>query len=310
MCTAITMQNFFGRNLDLEYSYNEKLIITPQNYNFVFFDKRITDKKYAIMGIGIIEENYPLYYDAFNEHGIAGAGLNFAYDDLYSHDFNENKLNVAPFEVLTVVLRCCKNLNEVKDLLKNTNIICKDFNKEFKSTSLHFMFSDGKNSVTVESKDGEIFLYDNKINLLTNTPDFLEQLKNNNKYNHLTALETSTKLNSKGNGSVGLPGDFTSTSRFIKTAFLLKHSVCEDNEKIAHFFHILDAVAVPKGSINLGENKYFYTRYTSCVDLNNKIYYYKTYENNRVSAAVLTNTNASELIKFELFKKNDIRYHN
>ena len=82
MCTAITYQtkdHYFGRTLDLEYSYEEAVTVTPRNFPLVFRTEKNMDSHYAIIGMATVTENYPLYYDAVNEHGLAAAALNFPY---------------------------------------------------------------------------------------------------------------------------------------------------------------------------------------------------------------------------------------
>ena len=309
MCTAISYKGYFGRNLDLEYSYNEQVVITPKKYCFNFTDKRIVDKGYAIIGIATICENYPLYYDACNEYGLAGAGLNFPYDDLYSNVINENQTKIAPYEILTVILRNCKNVEEVKLLLSNSIFTNKSFNDDFPATNMHYMFSDSNSSITVESKNGIINIYDNQVNVLTNTPTFLEQLKNLEKYKNLTNEETNKTINSKGTGALGLPGDFTSKSRFVRAEFLLRTTITNGND-LAEYYNVLSSVSEPKGAVKVKENKYFYTQYSSCMNLKEKIYYYKTYENSRINAVRLTNIDGKYLICFDLSKKQDIHFNN
>jgi len=309
MCTAINFNGYFGRNLDLEYSYNEQVVITPKNYKFNFFDKNISDKFYSIVGIATICENYPLYYDACNEYGLAGAGLSFPYDDLYSNNISTSKIKIAPYEILTLVLRTCKNINEVKLLLKNSVFINKHFNEKLKSTNMHYMFADNEASIVVESKYGEICIYDNKVNILTNAPTFLEQLENLKKFKNLTNEETNKTINSKGSGALGLPGDYTSKSRFVRGDFLLKNC-CKDNNDLSEFFIILSSVSVPNCAVKVTDEKYFYTRYSSCIDLKEKIYYYKVYENSRINAVRLTNLEGFKLISFNLNKYQDIHFQN
>lgn len=309
MCTAISYNNYFGRNLDLEYSYNEQVVITPKNYRFNFTDNRILDKGYAIIGIATVCENYPLYYDACNEHGLAGAGLNFPYNDLYSNDENSVMLKIAPYEILLAVLRTCKSVAEVKELLTNTIFINKSFNDNFKATNMHYMFADSCSSITVESKNGVVNVYDNTVNVLTNTPTFIEQIENLKQYQNLTNEETNKTLNSKGTGALGLPGDFTSKSRFVRAEFLLRTTVSLGND-LTEFYNVLSSVAEPKGLVKVNDNKYFYTQYSSCMDLKEKIYYYKTYENSRIYAVRLSNIDGKDLAAYDLIKTQDIRFQN
>ena len=96
MCTAITYKtkdNYFGRNLDLEYGYNETVTVTPRNYKFLFSNKMEIKQHFAIIGIATVVSNYPLYYDAANEYGLAMAGLNFP-DNAYYSGVQKGKDNI------------------------------------------------------------------------------------------------------------------------------------------------------------------------------------------------------------------------
>ena len=80
MCTAITYKtkdHYFGRNLDLEYSYKETVTVTPRNYVFDFRKMGKLESHFAMVGMAYIADGYPLYYDATNEKGLSAAGLNF-----------------------------------------------------------------------------------------------------------------------------------------------------------------------------------------------------------------------------------------
>ena len=80
MCTAITYttnNHYFGRNLDLYYRYNENVVITPRNYSFRFRNAMDIKRHYAVIGMAMVVDNYPLYYDATNEKGLSMAALNF-----------------------------------------------------------------------------------------------------------------------------------------------------------------------------------------------------------------------------------------
>ena len=93
MCTAITYNNedfYFGRTLDYEFSYGEKITITPRNYNFKYKNKENISNHYAIIGMAHIANDYPLYYEAVNEQGLGIAGLNFV-GNAYYNDKIENK---------------------------------------------------------------------------------------------------------------------------------------------------------------------------------------------------------------------------
>ena len=86
MCTAATYKTsdfYFGRTLDYDFSYGDEITITPRNYPFIFRNANTISSHYAIIGMDCIMEDYPLYYDAFNEKGLCIAGLNFVGNAVY-----------------------------------------------------------------------------------------------------------------------------------------------------------------------------------------------------------------------------------
>ena len=120
MCTAVSFfstHHYFGRNLDLEYSYEESVVITPRNFTLPFRQKLPLEKHFAIIGMAYVYENYPLYYDATNEHGLSMAGLNFPEYATY-HSSIIKKDNIAPFELIPWILGQCKNIFEAKILFQ------------------------------------------------------------------------------------------------------------------------------------------------------------------------------------------------
>ena len=82
-------------------------------------------------------------------------------------------------------------------------------------------------------------------------------------------------------GALGLPGDFSSSSRFVRAFFVKEKSKCsgEDKESVNQFFHILQAVAMPKGCVLAHNGDYEYTRYSSCCNTDTQVYHFITYDN-------------------------------
>lgn len=302
MCTAVsyrTKDHYFGRTLDLEYSFDERIVITPRNYHFKFNHINEIKNHYAIIGMATVVDNYPLYYDAVNEKGLAIAGLRFPDYCIY-HDFCDEKKNLASFELIPYILSNCKNVNEAKELLENINITKDDFNGDFISTPLHWMISDKDQSIAVESWQDGLNVYYNPVDILTNSPPLPIQIFNLNNYMNLSVNEPETifcdNLNllnySRGMGALGLPGDMSSQSRFVRGAFVRLNSVAEkdENRSVSQFFHILDSVSQPRGVVKVND-KFVKTVYSSCCNTNKGIYYYTTYENRRISAVNLNNEN-------------------
>ena len=293
MCTAITyktIDSYFGRNLDLEYSYDEKIVVTPRNFAFNFRCMGKLKTHYAIIGMATVIDNYPLYYDASNEMGLCMAGLNFPQNARY-FEIKDDKDNISPFEFIPWILSNCKDVSETERLLSKINLCNIDFSEDMPLSPLHFIISDKEKSITVESVKDGLKIYENKVGVLTNNPtfdyhmtrlcDFLS-LTNGNIKNNFGSLDIIPY--SKGMGAIGLPGDFSSSSRFIKATFVKLNSVSGKSEKesVNQFFHILGSVSMPKGCVKL-KDEYEITLYTSCINQNKGIYYYTTYENSTIN---------------------------
>ena len=319
MCTAIsfkTKDHYFGRTLDLEYHYNESVVITPRNFPFPF-----AENHYALIGIATVMDSYPLYYEATNEKGLSVAGLNFP-DNAFFHPIDESKINVAPFEFIPYILTQCRNISEAKALLENINIADIDFRPDLKASPLHWIISDKNESLTVESVREGLKIYKNPVGVLTNNPPFDWHMTNLANYINLTAEEpvntfapsADIRTFSKGMGAVGLPGDLSSVSRFVRATFTKLNSVCGESEEesVSQFFNIMGTVFNVRGSVRLADNKYQTTVYTSCCNTDKGIFYYTTYENPQICAVDMhkEKLDANELIIYPLKTDLSINYIN
>ncbi len=324
MCTAITYStkdHYFGRNLDLEYSYKETVTITPRNYEFKFRKVENINNHYAIIGMAYVANDYPLYYDGINEKGLGMAGLNFPKNADYK-EIIEGKENVAPFEFIPYVLSQCDNIEDAKKILDNINIAQINFSEELPASPLHWIIADKEKSIIVESVKEGLKVYDNPVGVLTNNPTFDMQLFNLNNYMSLSteqpANNFSKELNletySRGMGAMGLPGDLSSASRFVKATFTKMNSKSGDteSESISQFFHILSSVYQQRGCVYMGEGKYEITIYSSCCNMDKGIYYYTTYENSQITGIDMNkeDLNTSKLINYNLINGQQICMQN
>lgn len=325
MCTAIRLisnDTYVGRNLDYDFSFGEEIVITPRNYIFKFKHANCIKKHYAIIGMAHVENNYPLYYDAMNEQGLAVVGLNFVGNAIYSNSLSNSKINIAQFELIPYILSKCSNVNEAKELLFKTNVMNTSFSEHLPCASLHYMIADKDNCITVEFVKTGMKIYKNKVNVLTNNPPFREQLFNLNNYSKLSnkdpknTFSTSIDLTnySRGMGSIGLPGDPSSMSRFVKATFVLHNSIFDkdDISSINQFFHILHSVEQQKGICEVKENEFEYTIYSSCMNLRTGVYYYTTYNSHTIHAVNMNNINLEnkDLSRYEMINKEDIKLQN
>ncbi len=323
MCTAISFlsgDHYFGRNLDLEYCYKETVTITPRHFPFHFRKAGMIPQHFGMIGIATICENYPLYYEATNEMGLSMAGLNFPGNAFYAQPW-EGEDNISPFELIPWILCQCASVKEARQLLEHTNIVSIPFSSEFPLSPLHWMISDKEESITVEPLKSGIAIWDNPIGVLTNNPPFDFHLQNLSCYLTLSpkepinALAPSLSLSpfSRGMGAMGLPGDLSSPSRFIRCVFTKYHSITphEETAAVSQFFHILRSVAMTEGTVQLlsGLEK---TVYTCCCNTTKGIYYYTSYENSQITAVRMHNENldSDSLIAYPLHRKENIFFEN
>jgi choloylglycine hydrolase len=324
VCTAIsynTIAHYFGRNLDLEYSYQEQVTFTPRNYPFRYRNGCTDSTHYAMIGMATVDHGYPLYYEATNEMGLSMAGLNFPGNAVY-HCHNKNQVNLASFEMIPWILSKCEDVLQATDELSKINLWNEAYSDKIPPSPLHWMIADHNRTIVVEPREEGLRIYENPVHIMTNNPPFDYHLVHLSQYLSLSAntpvnhfsKDICLKPFSLGMGSLGLPGDPSSPSRFVKAAFVLHNSKHPHTESasVNQFFHILSSVAQQKGITYVKDGKYEFTQYSSCCNTQKGIYYYSTYENTSVTAINMhfANLSSSNLITFPLRKEWNVFFEN
>ncbi len=349
MCTAIsykTKDHYFGRNLDLEYSYEERVAITPRNYVFEFRECGRMERHYAMIGMAYVVKGYPLYYDATNEKGLSMAGLLFTGNALYGESA-EGKDNVAPFELIPWVLGQCADSEEAEELLSKLNLAEIHFSESLRLTPMHWMLADRERCIVVEAVAEGLKIHENPVGVLTNNPPFAYQMMHLNQYMGLSRKAVQNRFAkglelvpySRGMGAMGLPGDLSSSSRFVRAAFHKLNAVAGETEveSVNQFFHLLGSVEMPRGSLEMAghgvENEgldaeiggrgeeykegtevvsYEITVYSSCCNTDKGIYYYTTYENRQIIGVDMyrEDLEGTEVVAYELVKKAEFEMEN
>lgn len=324
MCTALnlnTNDHYFGRNLDLDRSYEEEVCIVPRNYTLNFRCKDKLTKHFAFIGMATIVENVPLFYDGTNEYGVSAAGLNFP-DNAYYPPTKKDKDNITSFEFIPWILAKCKSVNEAKTLLNNINICNIPFSDKLPVSPLHWIISDRCSSIVVESMSDGLHIYDDFAGVLTNNPPLPYQLFNLNNYRNLKTDNGKNTLDENmplytycsGLGSMGLPGDVSSMSRFVRITFKKANSVCKGDElsSVSQFFHLLSSVEVSRGSCITDNDTLNITVYSSCVNTDKGRYYYTTYDNRQINCVDMhcTDLEGNKVSRFPLILQQNINYQN
>ena len=324
MCTAVTYKTkdfYFGRTLDYDFSYGDEIVITPRGYPFHFRRAGEMQTHYAMIGMAHVTENYPLYHEAANEKGLCMAGLNFVGNAFFGKE-EENKDNIAQFEFIPWILGQCADIREARELLKKMTLVNIPFNENLPVAELHWMIADSNETITVEFVKEGVRIYDNPVGTLTNNPPFDEQLFQLNNYMSLSAKTPKNRFSdklplhaySRGMGALGLPGDLSSQSRFIRASFVKMNSVSGDTEEesVSQFFHILGSVDQQRGCCELENGKYETTIYTCCINADSGVYYYTTYGNHQITAVKMhkENLDGSALIRYTPVQTEQFREQN
>lgn len=324
MCTCITYKNgdfYFGRNLDLEYTFGEQVVITPRNYELKFRKLPSIFHHYAMIGMATVAQNYPLYAEAVNEKGLGIAGLNFPGNACYQKE-DTNKKNVTPFELIPWILGQCASVKEARERLEELNLLDEAFAEKMPLSPLHWMIADKEECIIMECIQDGIHIYENPYGVLTNNPPFPYYQMHLNNYLNLSsenpkngfAPEIPLNTYGQGMGAIGLPGDYSPASRFVKAAYLKWNSRSseEENANVSQFFHILDGVSMVRGSVITPEGREDITTYSCCINADQGIFYYKTYDNNRIQAVRMQkeNLDSEDLKIFDLELKQQILWRN
>ena len=322
MCTAIsyhTKNFYFGRTLDYDCSFGEQVAIIPRNFPLNFRMVGEIKRHYAIIGMAHVAGGYPLYYDGGNEKGLAIAGLNFV-GNTYYYEKQEGKCNLAQFELIPYLLATCKDVEEAIERLKEINVTNHPFSAQYPVAELHYLIADKERCIVMELVEDGMKIYENPVGVLTNNPPFPKQLFSLNGYINVTPEEPRNRFSeqypleefSRGMGALGLPGDWTSQSRFARAAFVKLNSVpagTSEEESVNEFFHVMNSVAQPRGS-GLWKGHYEITVYTSCFSAAKGTYYYTTYGNHRIHGVKLKkhDLDSEKLIVYPLETKEEIAY--
>lgn len=327
MCTALNYQNgvhhLFGRNLDYEIDFPVSVVITPEKYHFDWRHGGSSASHYPMIGMAMVQNNYPLYFEAINNAGLGMAGLAFVADAKFFEPV-EGKTNVGSFEIVPYVLTQCSTVEEAKALLANVNITNEPFSGATPPSPLHWMIGDSTGSIVVESCADGLHVYDNPFDVLTNCPTFPFQATNVSNYINLTGNivdirfakdKKGLSMFSRGMGSFGLPGGVDSVSRFVRAAWVKSNSFCNKDDvlkNVAEYFHILSSVAQLNGETEITPDEYEITQYTCCGDTSTGIFYYSTYYNPAVQAVDMTkeDLSGSSLVTIPVKKDPEIQLHN
>ena len=312
MCTAIRFNAasggmYFGRNLDWECGYGEHPVIAPRGWEHSWEFDTTPDGGKAVIGIGLVAEDTPLYFDCMNEDGLGCAGLFFAGFAAYETAPVEGKLNLASYELPLWVCRNFSTVAQARAALEGAAVVGVKI-AGMDPSALHLIIADAEQSIVVEYTASGMHIYSNPVDTLANQPAFDWHLENLRSY-YMVSPQVPQKTSwgsaeleayGTGGGMRALPGDYYSTSRFVRAAYLNAHypqQEGEDANKI-RLFRSLQGVAMVEGASIMKTGNTERTIYTSGYSAESGALFHSTYEEPAISCWRLAefDLQATELI--------------
>lgn len=332
-CTGIKLRskdNAIIAARTLEFGANvikTNIIFVPRNtpYNGTTPEKGALGLKwqsnYAFIGINFF--NYPHAMDGLNEKGVY---VGLFYFPGYAHYPSFEKQNasntLAPWELGTWILSNFSSVNEVLQNIKNVTVAPTIAPELGFAPPIHYIVHDAAgNSLVIEYIDGKCITHQNKLGVFTNAPSFDWHMTNLKNYVNLSAFNVQPFDFSgihmtgfgQGTGFLGIPGDFTPPSRFVRATAFVQSSIPTNTalDTVKNAFHILNSFDIPKGSvreISNGTTTYELTQFTSASDLKNLILYFHTYENRQIRSVQLNtfNLNAKNILLIDMHEPEKI----
>lgn len=309
-----------GRTVEFGINLNLGGLMIPRNYAF---KGTLPDgssglsytSKYAAVGGGMFAED--VIADGINEKGLAIGDFYFPDYAEYAKITPENKNKaLSPTEFSNWILTQFATVDEVKQGIKSV-VIAPTIPKGWPTLPpLHYIVYDktGK-SIVIEPIKGQLIVYDNPIGVFTNSPTFDWHMTNLANYVNLSPINAPPKNVDRlklqqfgqGSGAHGLPGDFTSPSRFVRSAFFSSTAISVDNAERAVFqaFHILNQFDIPMGSVRNKEGNSIVAELTLATvvhDLQNLKFYFRTYDDQSIKMISLGafDLNAKSIKRFNM----------
>ena len=310
-CTSIVLEAedgavVYGRTMEWgAFDLNSRVVIVPRGY---VFQGHTPDGKpghrwkarYGVVALDAIKKDY--FTDGMNEKGLVVGVLFFpGFAEFQSYDPDQAHISVSNLELANFILTKFATVDEVREGLKKVKVVSVDEAAFGGPVPIHHTVIDksGK-AIVVQYIKGELNIFDNPLRVLTNSPPFDWHMTNLRNYLNLSAVAWPAKKIEEldfapigaGSGFLGLPGDYTPPSRFIRAVAYTQtaRKTPDGDETIYEVFRILDNFNLPLGSAEgsdagseeLLKGMRSSTIWTSAADTKNLKYYYHTQNNRKV----------------------------
>ncbi|MBO0474470.1 choloylglycine hydrolase [Enterococcus sp. DIV0840] len=305
MCTSIFTKTMDGkyllsRTMDFSFPLDPSPIYMPRNYTWTSQAENVTNEnQYGFVGAGRLLGSSYFVADGVNEKGLSIAELYLPGEVQYQKEAEAGKVNLAPHELILLLLGYCATIEEVAQKIETINLVDLKVPMLNIVTPLHWIITDETGRcVIIEPTEKELSIKENPIGVMTNSPCFewhVQNLRNYlnvrpkqyepAKFGEFTALPFS-----QGTGTMGLPGGYTPPERFVRAAFFKEHIDQAQDEAVGvtNNYHILATVRIPKGIVVTDEGTQDYSQYVSTMCNQTRSYYFNHYENNQIAKVTIT----------------------
>jgi choloylglycine hydrolase len=303
MCTGIRFTGsdgsmYFGRNFDWTEDYGEAVTVTPRawRWNAAFLGEQTT--VHACIGVAVVAEGLPLYFDAGNEAGLAVAGLNFPGYAAYADAPVPGATNVAAYELPLWVASSFASVDEAEAALRDVAVVGKQVNERWPVSYLHWLVADRHRAIVVEHTADGMHVFENDLDVLTNQPGF--GYHRENVRNYMTVSDAFARPVSwdgaeltawgAGVGMHGFPGDFSSPSRFVRAAYYNSHYPEQTGEEanVVRLVRTLLGTSMVLGAARVADGRFETTIYTGGYSEASRTYYCASYEEPQIKAFPMT----------------------
>jgi len=305
-CTGLMVEakdktTVVARTLEFGIDIKSDIIFVPRSQSFTGVipdggNGMSWENKYAYIGENFFGQPYVV--DGFNEQGLYVGLFYFPMFSEFEEVTDNNRASsIAQYQLPSWILGNCGTVEEVRMALASIvvgNVFLEEMNQVVPA---HFLVVDRDgNAITIEYVSGKRQVYDNPVGVLTNAPPFGFMMTNLSQFVNLSAENAEPiaidgfKINPTGQGSgmVGLPGDFTPPSRFVRAAYLSRSALPAENaaQAITQAINLINNITIVSGAIRGPESdgsvSLDYTLWTTINDLDNGVLYFRTQDNTQV----------------------------
>ncbi len=303
-CTGITLKSADGATVlarTIEWGgsdLNSCYVVVPRGYEqqaYVTGGKKEGMKFKARYGyVGVAVEMADFVAEGLNEAGLSAGLFYFPnYGSYEAYDPAQKDSSISDLQLVPWLLGAFKTVDEVEEGLRGVHVVSSDP----RASTVHWRIADASGrQIVLEIVEGKFCFYENQLGVLTNSPGFEWQLTNLNNYVNLypggaekkTLGEMTLSAFGAGSGFLGLPGDVTPPSRFVRAALYQTSSPVQPTARktVLQAFQILNNFDIPVG-IEFADGKVpvdipSATQWTSATDVRNLVFYYRSMYNSTI----------------------------